>query len=123
MHEGHLRHHCLVVPQRMPAHREVDQWGVEKRYGHLAGGLDDFQPVYLIGTAPPGQVHIGYLAAVVTHVGQLVVEVVAHQVGQGQVQRHQQHDQAGQADQRPAIAGFHEAVSKAGCAVDRNVPG
>src|SRR5690606_14868534 len=47
------------------------------------------QALDLIGAAPPGQVYVGDLSAIVAHVGKLVVQVVAHQLGQRQVQQQQ----------------------------------
>ncbi|MNY21976.1 hypothetical protein D3C86_1555580 [compost metagenome] len=78
--------HGMVVPERMPADGEVDQRRVDERNRNLAVDLDDFQPVDLVGPPPQGQVYIGYLATVIAHVRQPVVQVVAHQVGQGEVQ-------------------------------------
>ncbi|MNJ52313.1 hypothetical protein D3C77_476430 [compost metagenome] len=77
-YEHHFGHHCMVVPQRMPADREVDHGCLQKRHRHLARGLDDVQAVDCVSAAPQGQVDVRNLATVVTHVGELVIEVVAH---------------------------------------------
>ncbi|MNO66771.1 hypothetical protein D3C76_575680 [compost metagenome] len=99
--------HRVVVPQRMPTDREIDQRRIDEGHRHLALDLDDFQAVDLVGTAPQGQVHVGDLATVIAHVRQPVIQVVAHQVGQGEMQGNQQHKEAGEAPQRPAVSTFH----------------
>ncbi|MNT84813.1 hypothetical protein D3C72_2248880 [compost metagenome] len=88
-HEEHFGDHRVVIPQRMPADRQVDQRRLEKRHGHLAVVLDDGQAIDLVRTAPQRQIDICQLTAVVAHVGKLVVKVVAHQHWQGQVQGQQ----------------------------------
>jgi hypothetical protein len=49
----------------------------------------------LVGAAPQGHVNVRDLAAVIAHVGELVVQVVAHQVGQGEIQSDQYDHQYG----------------------------
>lgn len=105
--ELHPRHHRMVVPQRMPAHCQVDQRRLDERHRHLAADLDDLQAVDAVGAAPQGQVDIADPATVVAHVRELVVQVVTYQVGQGDVQADQQYDQARQGPQGPTIATFH----------------
>ncbi|MNT89351.1 hypothetical protein D3C72_2300650 [compost metagenome] len=78
----------------MPADRQVDQRRLQERHRDLAAGLDDVQAVDLVGAAPQRQVDVGDLAAVVAHVGEFIVEVVAHQHRQGQVQGQQQQGDA-----------------------------
>ncbi|MNJ58983.1 hypothetical protein D3C77_546440 [compost metagenome] len=84
----------MLVPQRAPADREVDHGGLEERHRYLAGGLDDGQAVDLVGTAPPGKINVGDVPAVVSHVGKFVVEVIAYQHRQAQMQDQQQQGNA-----------------------------
>ena len=102
--ELHLGHDGVVVPERVPADGKVDQRRVDERHRDLAVDLDDFQSVDFVRAAPQGQVHIGDLATVVAHVRQLVVQVVAHHVGQGDVQGNQQHNEAGEGPQGPTVS-------------------
>ncbi|MNQ94509.1 hypothetical protein D3C85_1100290 [compost metagenome] len=111
--ELRLGHHCVVMPERVPADGEVNQWRIDERHGDLAIDLDDFQSIDFVGAAPQGQVHVGNLAAVVTHVRQSLVEVIAHDVGQGNVQGNQQQTEAGEGPQGPAVSTFHGGKSLA----------
>jgi len=110
--ELHLRYYRMVVPQRMPTDGQVDQRCVDERHRDLAVDLDDLQAVDLVRTAPQGQVDIGDLPAVVAHVGQFVIQIVAHQVWQGDVQGYQQHSDSGEDPQRPAVATLHGGNSR-----------
>ncbi|CDH70688.1 Cysteine synthase A [Pseudomonas aeruginosa MH38] len=105
--EDHPRHYCVIIPERLPAHRQVDARRVEERHRHLAVVLDDAQSVDPIRAAPERQVDVGDVPTVVAHVGQLAVQVVAHQVRQRQVQRQQQQKQRRQAAQGNGIAFLH----------------
>ncbi|MNG15687.1 hypothetical protein D3C85_1520210 [compost metagenome] len=109
--ELHLGYYRPVVPQRMPTDREVDQRRVDERHRNLAIDLDDFQSVDFVGAAPQGQVHVGDLAAVVAHVRQSLIEVVAHQIGQGDVERYQQQNEADEGPQGPTVSTFHGGKS------------
>lgn len=80
----------------MPAHCQVDLRRLDEGHRYLAADLDDLQSVDAVGAAPQGQVDIADLATVVAHVRQFVIQVVAHQIGQGDVQGQQQDQQAGQ---------------------------
>ncbi|MNG15325.1 hypothetical protein D3C85_1468430 [compost metagenome] len=111
--ELHFGHHRVVVPQGVPTHREVDQWRIDERHRNLAIDLDDFQSVDLVGAAPQGQVHVGDLAPVVAHVRQPLIKVIAHQIGQGDVQRYQQYNEADEGPQGPAVSTFHGGKSLA----------
>jgi hypothetical protein len=51
---------------------------VQQRHRHLAIGLDDAQLFGPVGATPPSQVDIGDISAVITHVGERVVQVVTH---------------------------------------------
>ncbi|MCY1444192.1 hypothetical protein D9M71_606480 [compost metagenome] len=91
--EDHPRDHRMVVPEGMPAHRQVYARCIHEWHRHLAADLDDGQAVDTVGAAPPGEVDVGDPAAILAHVGELAVEVVADQPGQDQVGYHQQQEE------------------------------
>jgi len=105
--EDHHGDNGLVSPEFTPAHGDVDQRRVEQRGLDLLVLFLDEQPIQPIGAAPPGQVDICDLASVIAHVGHLVVQVVAHQMGQGRVQHDQEGGQRKQNPQRQSVAAFH----------------
>src|SRR5471030_872187 len=91
----------------MPAHCQIDHRHIDERYRHLAINLDDVQAVDDVGTAPQGQVYIGNVPSVIPHVGELVVQVITYDVGQGDMQGNQDNNDSGNGPQWPAIATFH----------------
>ncbi len=80
----------------MPADCQFDHRCIEEGHRNLAIGLDDLQPLDPVRPSPQCQVHIGDLASVITHVGQFVVQIVTHQIGQGDIDSDQQDYQSGQ---------------------------
>ncbi|MCY1510080.1 hypothetical protein D9M68_444460 [compost metagenome] len=91
--EDHPCDDGMVIPEGVPAHRQVDARRIQQRHRHLAVYLDDGQAVDTVGAAPPGEVDVGDPAAILAHVGELAVEVVANQPGQDQVGYHQQQEE------------------------------
>lgn len=79
----------------------------------MAGRLDlcvlllDKQPVDPVGAPPPGQIDILDLAPVIAHIGHLPVQVVAHQPGQGDMQRDEYHGKRRHDPQEQSVAAFH----------------
>lgn len=88
--EDDLADDFAVAQDRVPADGDIDARRLEQGGLHPLVLLFDQQAFDPVGATPPDQVDILDMALIVPHVGHLLVQEVAHQVRQGEMQQDQQ---------------------------------
>ncbi len=90
MFEDHLTDDLAVPQDCVPADGDINTWRLQQRRLYALVLLLDQQPFDAISPAPPSQIDVFDMALIVAHVGHLFVQIITHQMGQGEVQHDQQ---------------------------------